>query len=299
MPVNRLIQASERVSGGDLSPDIGPVSGSEIGVLQSTFLSMVESLRTREEQERRQSESRLMQSEKQASVGRLAAGVAHEINNPLTAVLTYAHLLLDRDDLDEETRADVATIAEATERVRVIVRGLLDFSRQSEMNLETSDVNSVARAAIDLVENQALVKGVALRFEPAEGIPCCRLDRSQMQSVIINMVINAVDATDAGGTITVATGVTISTGEPDRKGVEISVADTGRGIPPENLEKIFDPFFTTKDVGRGTGLGLAVSHGIVSRHGGSIRVRSKPGEGSVFTIWLPVEDGDIHEDTGC
>jgi two-component system, NtrC family, sensor kinase len=144
------------------------------------------------------------------------------------------------------------------------------------------------------MENQALVQGVNLRFEGEAGLPTLTLDRNQFQSVIINMIINALDATQAGGTITVSS--RWSSSEP--AGVEIRVEDTGCGIDPSDMQRLFDPFFTTKEVGKGTGLGLSVSAGIVDRHGGSISVRSTLGEGSTFVIWLPVHGSDGGELTG-
>jgi two-component system NtrC family sensor kinase len=288
-PVNRLIKASEQVSQGNLSIEIGPLSKDEIGVLQKTFNDMIVALEERDIQSRAESEIRLLQSEKQASIGRLAAGVAHEINNPLTGVLTYSHMLLRRNDLSDDIRADLETIAKATDRVRKIVKGLLDFSRQTKLNPESTDVNELVNSAINLLQNQALVRGISLRFVPAENLPMLTLDPSQLQSVIMNMIINAFDATDSGGTITVSTGIGIITQRGEQKGVEILISDTGCGIASENLDKLFDPFFTTKEVGQGTGLGLAVSYGIIERHGGTIIVQSEVGTGSTFTIWLPIE----------
>ena len=289
-PVHRLIRASKQVSEGNLSPDIGPLSKDEIGVLQNTFKDMVVSLEERDRRRRAESENRLLQSEKQASVGRLAAGVAHEINNPLTGVLTYTHMLPRRKDLADDIRSDLETIAQSTERVRKIVKGLLDFSRQTKLDREPTEVNRLVRSAISLMENQALVKGVDIKFNPAENLPMLTLDRDQLQSVLLNIIINALDATDPDGDITVSTGISLSASDGGKKGVEIAIADTGCGIPPENLDKLFDPFFTTKEVGQGTGLGLAVSFGIVQRHGGTIRVQSEIGRGSTFSIWLPVEE---------
>ena len=289
-PVRQLIQASKEVSRGNLTPSIGPVSKSEIGVLQNTFHEMLSSLRERDRRHQAESEIKLLQSEKQASVGRLAAGVAHEINNPLTGVLTFTHMLLRRKDLKDEVRSDLQTIAKETERVRAIVKGLLDFSRQIVLEPEPTDINKLVKSAIALVDNQALVRGVTLGFLPTENLPVRTVDRNQMQSVLLNMIINAIDATEPGGTITVKTGFSVSRGKTEQNGIEISISDTGCGISKEHLNKVFDPFFTTKDVGHGTGLGLAVSYGIVGRHGGTIRVQSELGKGSTFTIWLPLED---------
>ena len=286
-PVQRLINASQLVSEGSLTPDIGPISKGEIGLLQNTFKDMVAAVGRR----RAASEDRIIQSEKQASVGRLAAGVAHEINNPLTGVLTYAHMLLRRKDIAPEVRSDLETIVAATERVRKIVKGLLDFSRQTKLDPEPTEINRLVGSTISLLENQALVKGVAIKFNPGENLPPVKLDRSQFQSVLINIIINALDATEPGGNVTVYTATGLSGNGAGRKGIEITIADTGCGIPPENLDKLFDPFFTTKATGQGTGLGLSVSLGIVQRHGGNIRVQSELGKGTRFFIWLAIDKG--------
>jgi two-component system, NtrC family, sensor kinase len=286
-PVHQLIKASQEVSEGSLTPEIGPLSkDEEMRVLQNTFKDMVASMVRR----RAEAENRLIQSEKQASVGRLAAGVAHEINNPLTGVLTYTHMLLRRKDIEDDIRSDLQTIAESTERVRKIVKGLLDFSRQIELDQEPTDVNRFIRSVISAMDNQALVKGVNITFNPGENLPMLTLDRSQFQSVLINLIINAFDAMEQGGTIIISTGISVSASDTDQKGVEITVADTGCGIQHEDLDKLFDPFFTTKEVGKGTGLGLSVSYGIVQRHGGTIRVQSAIDHGSTFTIWIPVDE---------
>jgi two-component system NtrC family sensor kinase len=198
-------------------------------------------------------------------------------------------MLLRREDINDEIREDLKTIADATERVRMIVKGLLDFSRQTKIEPEPTDINTLIEQTIPLVANQALVKGVIFCFDPGEDIPTRTLDRNQVQSVILNIILNAVDATEKGGHINIYTRVTTAAGEG--KAIEVEISDTGCGIPPDHLDKLFDPFFTTKEVGKGTGLGLSVSQGIIERHGGTIRVRSTVGEGSVFTISFPVEEG--------
>ena len=294
LPIQRLIQASQQVREGSLNPELGPPVNSEIGVLQKAFGEMVAAMGRR----RAASELRIIHSEKQASVGRLAAGVAHEINNPLTGVLTYTHMLLRRKDIAPDMRSDLQIIVEATERVRKIVKGLLDFSRQTKLDPEPTDVNRLVGAAISLIENQALVKGVAINFNPGENLPLVTLDRSQIQSVIINIIINSLDATEPGGHIRIFTAASLSGNGAAQEGIEITFADTGCGIPPENLNKLFDPFFTTKSVGQGTGLGLSVSLGIVQRHGGHIRVQSEVGKGSRFFIWLPIQRRAEHESVG-
>jgi two-component system NtrC family sensor kinase len=229
-------------------------------------------------------------------VGRLAAGVAHEINNPLTGVLTFTHLLIRRKDLPEDVRADLQTVARETERVRKIVKGLLDFARQSRLEPEPTDVNKLVADTLALAENQALLKGLALHFTPGEGLPIRTLDRNQLQSALLNIVINAIDATEPGGRIVIATRISVANPPGGGKGLAIEVADTGSGIAPENMDRLFDPFFTTKEVGRGTGLGLSVSLGIIERHGGTIRVESEVGRGSTFTIWLPLEQPNGHHE---
>jgi two-component system NtrC family sensor kinase len=295
-PVKELIKASNEVSQGNLFPEIGPISKSELGVLQKTFKQMLTSLQERDKRQKVESEIKLLQSEKQASIGKLAGGVAHEINNPLTGIFTFTHMLLRRKDIPEDIRTDLETIGQETERVRKIVKGLLDFSRQTELDREPADVNRLIRFTLSLVENQALIKGVSLNFEPGEGLPMITLDRNQMQSVLLNIIINALDATDPGGNITVTSGIGVSTSHPGQKGIEILCTDTGCGIPPENLNKLFDPFFTTKDVGHGTGLGLSVSYGIVERHGGTMWVQSKVGKGSTFKVWLPTEEQSVKDE---
>ena len=284
-PVRRLILASQQVTEGSLTPDIGPVSSGEMAVLQKTFKEMVAAMGRR----RAESQDRLVLSERQASVGRLAAGVAHEINNPLTGVLTYTHMLLRRKDLNEDVRADLQTIAEATERVRKIVKGLLDFSRQTKLDREQVDVNRLISSTIALMENQALVKGISIVLKPGIDLRSVNMDRNQFQSVLLNILINALDATKPGDSITLSTSNSPVVNEAGQQGIEISIADTGCGIPPEHLNKLFDPFFTTKEVGHGTGLGLAVTLGIVQRHGGTISVDSEVGKGTTFTIWVPLE----------
>ncbi len=284
IPVYRLIKASQQVKEGSLTPDIGPIAKGEIGILQANFKEMVKAMGRR----RTESQNRLVQSEKHASIGRLAAGVAHEINNPLSGVLTFTQLLLRRKDLDAEMRIDLQTISDATERVRSIVKGLLDFSRQTMIKPEPTDINKLILSSIALIENQALIKGVGIKNELAAELPTLTVDKNQLESALLNIMINALDATETGGAITVATG--ISWDEKEQEGVSIYISDNGGGISSEHLPRIFEPFYTTKRVGQGTGLGLAVSLGILQRHSGNISVQSEPGKGSIFTVWLPMDE---------
>lgn len=287
-PVVRLIDASRQVALGNMAPDIGPPAKGRIGLLQEAFVDMVQSLEERYRRRRAESENRLLISEKHASVGRLAAGVAHEINNPLTGVLTYAYMLLRRKDIDTGVREYLEVIVKSTERVRKIVKELLDFSKETKLDREVTDLNHLVHSAIAMMENQALLKGVSLLFNAGEDLPELYVDRTQLQGVLLNMIINAIDATDPGERVTISTTLIRSGNETGEEGVQIAVEDTGCGIPSEHLNKLFDPFFTTKEVGHGTGLGLAVSLGVVQRHGGTIRVESDVGRGSTFYIWMPV-----------
>ncbi len=283
-PVTHLIRASTEISGGNFSPDIGPISKDDIGQLQKKFLKMAEALKEKEQRHKDEHETRLLQSEKQASVGKLAAGVAHEINNPLTAVLTFTHLILRRKDLPDEVLTDLEIVKTQTERVRKIVKSLLDFSRQTVIKPESTDINSLIEDSVGLMKNQALIKDVNLSFQGTDNLPTLTIDRNQFQSVLINMIINALDATPAGGFIDIQT---LNVDQEEEAGVEIKISDSGTGISEENLDQLFDPFFTTKEVGKGTGLGLAVTAGIIERHGGTIKVWSQTGEGTIFTIWMP------------
>lgn len=283
-PVTHLIRASAEISSGNLSPDIGPISKDDMGRLQKNFVIMADALKEKEQRHKVEHETRLLQSEKQASVGKLAAGVAHEINNPLTAVLTFTHLILKRKDMPKEVREDLEIVKTQTERVRKIVKSLLDFSRQTEINPESLDINQLIEESVGLMRNQALIRDVNLSFQGANNLPTLTLDRNQFQSVLINMIINALDATPPGGHIDIRT---MKVSVNNESGVKISIADTGSGISPGDMEQLFDPFFTTKEVGKGTGLGLAVTAGIIERHGGTIKVQSQEDEGTTFTIWMP------------
>jgi len=224
----------------------------------------------------------LMQSEKLASMGQLAAGVAHEINNPLGVVLMYAHLLQEKYDADPKLGGDLRLIAEQTERCRKIVGGLLNFARRNKAVLMPTDVCELVEKSIQSVPNE---KGIEIRVDKIIEDKIAELDGDQMSQVFSNLIANAIAATDKTGLITIVIG-------GDIKKVNIKVIDTGTGITKENLPKIFEPFFTTKHIGEGTGLGLAVAYGIVKMHKGDIRVESnadtsKGPTGTIFTVTLP------------
>jgi signal transduction histidine kinase len=229
----------------------------------------------------------MMQQEKLASVGRLSAGVAHEINNPLTTILTTAMLIQEELDPQDPNYQELETITKETLRCRKIVSSLLDFARQSTPARKPCDINDVVNESVVLTNKQAAFKDLTLNFEPGAGIPHVLLDKGQIQQSVINLIINAVEATEAGGNISISTAH-----KSELETIEIAVSDTGEGISENDLVRIFDPFYTTKDTGNG--LGLAITHGIIEQHNGTIRVESKLGRGTTFTIKLPVTPGESH-----
>lgn len=236
--------------------------------------------RKRTEESLRKSEQLRAESEKLAAVGRLAAGVAHEINNPLTGVLTFSHLVREKEDLDEQAKEDLDMIIHETTRVSEIVQGLLEFARERPAVKEPLDVNDVVRLTIQLLGNQEAFHDVIVKGELEERLPRVDADMNQIQQVLVNLSLNACEAMHDGGTLTISTSV-------QNGKVSVAVADTGCGIAREHLDQIFEPFFTTKPVGKGTGLGLSVSYGIMRQHGGTLRVQSEVGKGTVFTMVLP------------
>jgi len=284
-PVRRLVAASQEIANGNLSYRVELDSDDEIGELGRTFNLMSASLKERDEQLQAYTEQQLLRSERLASLGRLAAGVAHEINNPLTGVLTFGHLLLRKCNEDSPQREALETIVDETTRCKRIVRGLLDFARETELEKVWADVNDVLQESLRLTENQALVNNVEIIKDLDRHLPDIMLDRGQIQQVFVNILVNAIDAMSDGGTLRVASELA-----EDGTFIKISFADTGCGIAPENIRRVFDPFFTTKDSSKGTGLGLAVSYGIVARHSGDIEVESLLAEGSTFTVKLPVQE---------
>ena len=223
----------------------------------------------------------MMRQEKLASIGRLSAGVAHEINNPLTTILTTAMLIQEDLDPEDENYRELETITKETLRCRKIVSSLLDFARQSEPSKKENNINDIIRESMVLTRKQAAFKDVALVHELAEGMPTVMVDKGQIQQALINLIINAIEATDSGGKILVTSGC-----NPKDRSVEVQVIDNGEGISPENIDRIFDPFFTSKE--EGTGLGLAITHGIIEQHGGTVDVASKIGSGTTFKIKLPL-----------
>jgi PAS domain S-box-containing protein len=223
----------------------------------------------------------LVQAAKLAAVGELAAGVAHELNNPLTSVLGFAELSLTSPEVGSPLRHDLEIIAREAGRARDIVRNLLDFARQTKPQRLPTDVNRVLHQTLNLIRQHIEKSGVVITEDYAPDVGLLTLDSGQIKQVFLNLITNAAQAMPKGGTLSLRT---FRLGDE----VAISVSDTGQGIPPEIQDRIFEPFFTTKAAGEGTGLGLAVSFGIVQEHGGRISVESRVGQGSTFTVWLPI-----------
>jgi two-component system NtrC family sensor kinase len=229
--------------------------------------------------------SQLFRSEKLASLGKLAAGVAHEINNPLTGILTNSSLLLEDLEPDDPKRDDVEIIVKETIRCREIVKRLLDFARQTKPYKKLTNVNSLIENIILLVRNQASFRNIEIEKHLEGNLPDILSDTDQIQQVFVNIILNAAEAMTRGGKLTIGSSLSM-----DRQFINIAFADSGPGIPEEHRERIFDPFYTTKE--HGTGLGLAISYGIVEQHGGTISVESSVGKGSTFTVQLPASTAD-------
>jgi PAS domain S-box-containing protein len=245
-----------------------------------------------QEQRMRQILTKVAQAEKMASLGRLAAGVAHEINNPLTGILLYSSLVSEAIDDGNPLGEDIRCIIEDAQRCKDIVNGLLAYSRQTNPNAEIFELNDLVSRSLGLIRDQRLFMQVSVVKQLSdEMMPICG-DRNQLSQVIINLVMNAIDAMERVGTLTLRT-----YRNPDDARVCLEVSDTGCGILKENLSKIFDPFFTSKEPGKGTGLGLSTVYGIVESNGGLVKVKETSEKGTTFIVELPVhEDSSQTED---
>lgn len=280
--VRKLLEATKRISQGELQHrvDIEDERESEFRQLGEAFNVMTRNLHV--------SQRQLVQSAKLAAIGELAANVAYEVNNPLTGVLGYTGLLLKSDDIPADKKEHLKTIERETLRAREILKNLLDFVRRKPPRLSKTDIGTVVQDTLSLVKGQARLNNVELVIACPEGsLPPVAVDTDEMKQVFINLANNALLAMPKGGTLAVrcSQGRDIT----DRDVVTIEFADTGRGIPEEQMEKIFDPFFSTMLEGEGTGLSLSISYMIVQNHRGRIEVESKAGEGSTFRVILPVE----------
>ncbi len=278
-PILSLNQVMKRAGRGDLGVRASATRGDEVGELGAAFNRMMEELeRSRDLETVRQTQ--LAHTEKMAAVGTLAAGVAHEVNNPLGGVLTCLENMRS-DPANEEMRSRyLALIQSGVERIQRTVANLLDFSRQRPLHLEPISINQSLHHVVDLAAYQLRKGGVEVRLALDPDDPRVMADRSQMEQLFLNLMLNALQAMPDGGTLTVHTNVC--------DGQTLAeIRDTGHGIAPEIRDRIFDPFFTTRGVGGGTGLGLAVSDSIVAAHGGRIEVSSEVGAGATFRVWLP------------
>ncbi|MDD9305095.1 MAG: PAS domain S-box protein [Desulfobacter sp.] len=237
----------------------------------------------RVEKELKLTQQQLAQSEKMASLGQLAAGVAHEINNPLTGVLFYASLLLERDDLDENAIADLGYIVEDAKRCRNIVKSLLVYSRSADSEKNIVQINDIVLKSLKLLRDQKRFLNIRIKKYLAENMMLINADINKLNQVIINLVMNAADAIEDQGTISIYT-----YRDKTLKKVFLEIKDTGIGIPHQNLSRIFDPFFTTKEVGKSTGLGLSIVYGIIEEHGGKISVKKTGAKGTTFIMEFPL-----------
>jgi PAS domain S-box-containing protein len=232
---------------------------------------------------------RIYRAEKMASLGQLAAGVAHEINNPLTGIIFYADSLLQTLDEDDPRRRSLNCVYDDAKRCGKIIKNLLAYSRQEIPSQEILHVNTLLEHSLDLVRDPKFFMGIQIRKELSEDMILIEVDRDQMSQVIVNLVLNAVDAMDQKGIMTLRT-----YRDKPRQKAFIEVADTGRGIPPDDLPLIFDPFFTTKPTGKGTGLGLSTAYGIVKENKGRIWVKESSPQGTTFVVELPLYHPSAH-----
>jgi two-component system NtrC family sensor kinase len=274
-PIAELVEAHRCLAQGDMTVRVQAPGSGELAVLGRSFNSMVETLH--------QTQQELLHKEKLASMGQLAAGVAHEINNPLGTILLFSDVMYKEAPEDDHRRDDLKMIINETTRCRNIVADLLNFARQQEVLAQETDVHALLEQVVEGVSHQPVFERVEIVRQFSLDLPTIQADPAQLQQVFVNLLNNAAEAMEEGGTITLATRPV------NGQWVEIKVSDTGWGIPEENLGKLFTPFFTTKALGKGTGLGLSIVYGIIKMHRGQIAVQSQVGQGTTFTVTLPVQ----------
>ncbi|MBI3059970.1 MAG: HAMP domain-containing protein [Deltaproteobacteria bacterium] len=303
-PINQLIERIREIGKGHWEQRIEVTGRDEIGSLALEFNRMSERLEDtyarliKEQQEKLLLERDLRQSEKLASVGQLAAGLAHEVGTPLNIIGGRAEYLLRRERSSEEISENLNIIRSQIDRISGIVRQLLEFSRSREPILRPVDISSLLTNVKRLLEHKIEEKGVEVELAAFDSLPRIQADPDLLQQVFINLYLNSLHGMSAGGTIKIRAELTpdgdpTSAMERGEDWLRISFEDSGPGIPAEHIERVFDPFFTTKDIGEGTGLGLSVSYGIVKDHGGEIRVESQPGRFTRFIIHLPTSPRHI------
>lgn len=240
--------------------------------------------RLRISRELEKTQSQLYQAEKMASIGKLAAGVAHQINNPLGGITLFTKLILEEHELPEEVQQDLNRILKDAQRCRTTVKELLEFARQSKNDKKPMDLNRAIERTLFLVEGHAIFHNIQIQKDLSANVPFINGDEHQLGHVIMNIVFNAAQAMEGKGVLK------IRTRRAQNSRVILEVADSGPGIPQEILPHIFEPFYTTKEEGKGTGLGLSLAYGIIADHGGAVSASNAPGGGAIFTIWLPIED---------
>lgn len=302
-PVNELLRHTSRLAQGHLDCELVPTSNDELGELMKAFQLMTSNLRqarndleewgrTLEQKVEERTDQlqriqkQLVHSEKLASLGELVAGIAHEINNPLSGILIYSELLSNDNRLNPELHKDMEIISSETQRCAGIVKGLLEFARDYNPLMNRLDINQVLQDSLRLVQCQSAFQNVVIRRQFDTELPVIMADQNQLKQVFINIFINAGQAMQdlRQGELFIVTRRAMS----GRDGVVVEITDSGCGVPDEQLGRLFDPFFSTKGAG-GTGLGLSVSYGIIQAHGGTIAVESTLGIGTTFIIWLPPE----------
>jgi two-component system NtrC family sensor kinase len=323
-PIESLVSVTDRISKGDLNRQVEISRHDEIGLLAESFNRMIESLkasqkeieiynRTLEEKiiertrELENTQAQLLQSEKMVAIGQLAAGVAHELNNPLGGILGYAQFALEKIQkagegglTENQIQAFIRYLKDIeaqSRRCKAIVQNLLRFSRTSKgTDFTDIDINEAIDDTLTFVEHQLMMNQMRLIKKLEKNLPTIKGNPGQLQQVFTNIIINAMHASPADSVIIIETRLAPPLGE-FHGAVEIAISDQGHGISEENLNKLFEPFFTTKDVGKGTGLGLSVSYGIIKEHGGEIKVKSQPEQGTTFTVIIPLEKKSHHADT--
>jgi two-component system NtrC family sensor kinase len=297
-PLRELVASVRRVGGGDLSYRIATRRNDEIADLAREMNRMCERLEEARESEHAAAEAKLValaqlrHADRLVTVGQLAAGLAHELGTPLNVASARAKRLMSGTLSRDEVVEKATIVHEQVDRMTRLVRQLLDFARKRELQPTEIDVVSIATRAAALLEPIARKRGISLHGPSADGAISARADSEQLTQVVTNLVMNALDASASGGTVSVAVGrdravPPADDGRPELACVRIDVHDEGAGIAPESMSRVFEPFFTTKRIGEGTGLGLSIAYGIAKDHGGWIDVASRVGHGSTFTVWLP------------
>lgn len=282
-PLSDLASAAKKLAQGIFPEKIEIKTDDEIADLGKAFQFMIASIKTRDEDLKECARRTVAEAERLAMIGQLAAGVAHEINNPLTGILIYCDLLLKNIPQDSPLRKNLEKINTEAMRCKTIVKGLLDFARQKEPEIEDSSINQIIDSTLALIKSQAMFLNIKINKDFNQSLPLIRIDPAQIQQVFMNIILNAAEAMNGQGNLTIRTNIS-----EDKKYVEVSFTDTGPGIPPEHMRKIFEPFFTTKEATHGVGLGLAISKRIVENHNGEIEVKTELNKGTIFVVKLPV-----------